>query len=146
RQARPQAQAGRVRRPRRRRRDRAGGGAVMRASILVAALVGAAAAMPSAAFAAGTVPVDPGASALEGQLQAAAEAATPSIVQIRTSDGLGSGVVLDAQGDVVTNAHVVGRDKKVKVILSDGSKHEGLVRGSFPTGDLAAVRIVGATP
>jgi S1-C subfamily serine protease len=41
---------------------------------------------------------------------------------------------------------VVDRDKKVKVVLADGSKHDAVVRGSFPTGDLAAVRILGATP
>jgi len=32
----------------------------------------------------------------------------PSVVQIETSSGLGSGVVFDSGGDVVTNAHVVG--------------------------------------
>ena len=70
----------------------------------------------------------------------------PSIVEIRSSVGLGSGVVLDAQGDVVTNAHVVGHAKKVTVVLADGSKHDGTVAGSFPTSDVAAVKITGATP
>jgi putative serine protease PepD len=32
----------------------------------------------------------------------------PSVVEISTSSGLGSGVVFDAQGDIVTNDHVVG--------------------------------------
>ena len=32
----------------------------------------------------------------------------PSVVQISTSEGSGSGVVYDAKGDIVTNAHVVG--------------------------------------
>ena len=32
----------------------------------------------------------------------------PSVVQIRTPDGLGSGVVLDTNGNIVTNAHVAG--------------------------------------
>ena len=30
------------------------------------------------------------------------------MVQIRTPDGLGSGVVLDTDGNIVTNAHVAG--------------------------------------
>ena len=33
----------------------------------------------------------------------------PSVVLIRTPDGLGSGVVLDRSGNIVTNAHVAGR-------------------------------------
>src|SRR6185503_19458514 len=33
---------------------------------------------------------------------------SPSVVQIRTPQDLGSGIVFDAAGDVVTNAHVVG--------------------------------------
>jgi S1-C subfamily serine protease len=33
----------------------------------------------------------------------------PSVVLIRTADGLGSGVVLDRAGNIVTNAHVAGR-------------------------------------
>src|SRR5215831_2377212 len=32
----------------------------------------------------------------------------PSVVLIRTSSGLGSGVVLDTKGNIVTNAHVAG--------------------------------------
>ena len=32
----------------------------------------------------------------------------PSVVQIETSEGLGSGIVFDAKGNIVTNAHVVG--------------------------------------
>src|SRR6185295_16412488 len=36
------------------------------------------------------------------------DAVSPSVVQIETSDGLGSGIVFDGKGDIVTNAHVVG--------------------------------------
>ena len=32
---------------------------------------------------------------------------SPSVVQIRTSNGLGSGIVFDSEGDIVTNDHVV---------------------------------------
>ena len=32
----------------------------------------------------------------------------PSVVQITTSEGLGSGIVFDSKGHIVTNAHVVG--------------------------------------
>jgi S1-C subfamily serine protease len=36
----------------------------------------------------------------------------PSVVQIETGSGLGSGIVYDDRGDIVTNAHVVGVDKR----------------------------------
>src|SRR5437868_15285197 len=32
---------------------------------------------------------------------------SPSVVQLRPSNGLGSGIVFDSQGNIVTNAHVV---------------------------------------
>src|SRR5262249_18318346 len=40
---------------------------------------------------------------------AAVRAVLPSVVLIRTADGLGSGVVLDRAGNIVTNAHVAGQ-------------------------------------
>ena len=46
----------------------------------------------------------------------------PSVVQIRTASGLGSGVVFDAQGNIVTNAHVVGSSKQFEVTLPSSSK------------------------
>ena len=46
----------------------------------------------------------------------------PSVVEIRTSSGLGSGVVFDSSGDIVTNAHVVGDATAFQVFLSDSAK------------------------
>src|SRR4051812_22995351 len=43
--------------------------------------------------------------------EAAARTALPSVVQIQRSNGLGSGVVMDGSGDIVTNAHVVAGEK-----------------------------------
>jgi S1-C subfamily serine protease len=37
---------------------------------------------------------------------------SPAVVQIQTSVGLGSGVVYDDKGDIVTNAHVVGNARR----------------------------------
>src|SRR5882762_129479 len=39
----------------------------------------------------------------------------PSVVLIRTENGLGSGVVLDTKGNIVTNAHVAGNATKFQV-------------------------------
>src|SRR5262249_23692975 len=69
---------------------------------------------------------------------------SPSVVQIETSQGLGSGVVYDGKGDIVTNAHVVGSAKNVTVTLSNGSRHSGTVVGTFPPNDVAVVHVDGA--
>src|SRR3954449_9065651 len=45
---------------------------------------------------------------------------SPSVVQIQTTEGLGSGIVFDTKGDVVTNAHVVGTATKFVVTTSTG--------------------------
>ena len=70
---------------------------------------------------------------------------SPSVVQIQTSSGLGSGVVYDGKGNIVTNAHVVGGARSFTITLADGS-HPGTLVGSFPADDLAVVHVQGATP
>jgi putative serine protease PepD len=72
----------------------------------------------------------------------------PSVVEIRTSTGLGSGVVLDADGDIVTNAHVVGDSASFQV-LSDtpagrGDPLRAALVGSCPAYDLAVIRVSAA--
>jgi len=72
--------------------------------------------------------------------------ALPSVVQIRSQSGLGSGVVFDVDGHVVTNAHVVEGFSRFKVTLSDGTVHDASLKGSYPQGDLAVVQLEGARP
>jgi putative serine protease PepD len=74
---------------------------------------------------------------------AAAKVGLASVVQIRHESGLGSGVVLDGDGDIVTNAHVVAGGKSYKVVTPDGKEHPATLRGSFPQGDIAVVRVSG---
>ncbi|TWB94978.1 S1-C subfamily serine protease [Synechococcus sp. Ace-Pa] len=57
--------------------------------------------------------------------------------------GQGSGVVIDANGLVLTNAHVVERADVVEVTLADGRQVDGSVVGADPVTDLAVVRIPG---
>src|SRR3954454_18431640 len=66
----------------------------------------------------------------------------PSVVEIQSSTGLGSGVVYDKQGNVVTNAHVTGSDMQFQVLASGsaGPLPATLV-GSFPANDLAVIRV-----
>jgi len=59
--------------------------------------------------------------------------------------GSGSGVIVDKQGLIVTNNHVVGDAKEVEVRLSNRSKFVGQVIGRDPDTDLAIVQITPAT-
>jgi putative serine protease PepD len=72
--------------------------------------------------------------------------ALPSVVQIRSPRGLGSGVVLDGAGHVVTNAHVVAGAHSFRVTLADGSQDSATLRGAFAQGDLAVVELHAARP
>ena len=66
----------------------------------------------------------------------------PSVVLIRTTQGLGSGVVLDDAGHIVTNAHVTGTATSFQVQLADNPKpRPGQLVGIYPAGDLAVIRV-----
>jgi putative serine protease PepD len=65
----------------------------------------------------------------------------PSVVVIETASGLGSGVVFDTKGDIVTNNHVVDGSTKFTVTLSDGQKLPGTLVGNYPAGDLAVIHV-----
>jgi S1-C subfamily serine protease len=58
--------------------------------------------------------------------------------------GQGSGFIIDREGIILTNAHVVDRADKVTVILKDGRSLEGKVRGVDAVTDLAVVKVSGA--
>ena len=81
----------------------------------------------------------------QDQLIRVVDAISPAVVQIQTADGLGSGVVYDGKGDIVTNAHVVGNFKTFKITLANGT-FDGTLVGTFPADDLAVVHVKGATP
>jgi S1-C subfamily serine protease len=69
----------------------------------------------------------------------------PGVVQIlvTTASGqaLGSGVVIDARGYIVTNNHVVANASSIQVTLSDGTQMVGQVAGTDSVDDLAVVKI-----
>jgi S1-C subfamily serine protease len=55
--------------------------------------------------------------------------------------GAGTGFVIDEDGHILTNAHVVGQAQKVQVVLRDGRSLDGWVLGSDPVTDVAVVKI-----
>jgi S1-C subfamily serine protease len=66
----------------------------------------------------------------------------PSVVLISTTEGLGSGVVLDKAGNIVTNAHVVGQATSFKVQVSgDPAPRTATLVGKYQPDDLAVIRV-----
>jgi putative serine protease PepD len=70
---------------------------------------------------------------------------SPSVVQIETSEGLGSGIVFDKKGDIVTNNHVVGTSKTFTVTTSTGRQLKGTLVGTFAADDLAVIEVGGGS-
>jgi serine protease Do len=55
--------------------------------------------------------------------------------------GLGSGVIIDPEGHILTNEHVVQGADRITVTLPDGREFPGEIRGTDPRSDLAVVKI-----
>ena len=138
-------------------RKRRGMGAVVTAAVL-AGLVGGGAGFggayallgdhPSASLA--SAPQGSNAvNAAPGSVTAAAQTVMPSTVDIRTTvaqgEAEGSGVVLDANGDILTNNHVVAGARDISVTMSDGSEHPATVVGTSPSYDIAVIRLQGVS-
>ncbi len=106
--------------------------------------VGAAAADSGASGTAPTAtpgPVVPGSYAGPASYAGVVRQVLPSVVLIRTPDGLGSGVVLDRSGNIVTNAHVAGNATKFQVqVAGDTAPRTARLVGTYPPDDLAVIR------
>src|ERR1700719_3201615 len=60
------------------------------------------------------------------------------------SQAEGAGIVVDTQGDILTNAHVVDGASQVQVAFSDGHTATGQVKGVDQSADLAVVQVSGS--
>ena len=109
------------------------------APVAAAATTGAsAAATPPNPAATGGVP-------LQDEYVSTIRQVLPSVVEIRTSAGLGSGVIYDTAGHIVTNAHVVGTATTFQVYLSGSvTPLPARLTGSYPPDDLAVIQVTGA--
>jgi putative serine protease PepD len=87
-----------------------------------------------------------GAAAVQAQFQDVVSKVSSQVVQVQTTQGLGSGVVYDDRGDIVTNAHVAGSSKRFVVTLHDGKRHQATLVGTDPGNDVAVIRMSGVTP
>jgi len=64
-----------------------------------------------------------------------------SVVSIRSSTSAGSGIIIDNQGLILTNSHVVGRSPEVTIVLADGRQFQGRVISASTDPDLALIRL-----
>ena len=72
----------------------------------------------------------------------------PATVMIQVGRGTGSGFVIDQEGRIVTNNHVVAdaaNGSRIRVIFSDGRRYSALMVGRSPSYDLAVIKVSGAT-
>lgn len=76
--------------------------------------------------------------------------ANPAIVTVvnQLSNGVasGSGFIIDAQGHIVTNNHVVEGTQALQVIYYDGTKASARLVGTDPVNDVAVIQVSGAVP
>ncbi len=107
----------------------------------VTVLVGFTAARSTRATVASGSVAPGGALALQNSFVSVVRKVLPSVVQIQTSAGLGSGIIFDSKGDIVTNAHVVGSATTFSVTTSNLRRVTGKLVGSFVDDDLAVIKI-----
>ncbi|MGZ6640811.1 MAG: S1C family serine protease [Solirubrobacteraceae bacterium] len=116
--------------------------AVAAGAVAAGALIGgdAGGSSVSALPAVSGAPVKP----VKGQSQAGAiyAKASPAVVSVRTGSGSGTGFLINRDGTIVTNAHVVGSANRVIVRFGpDGASIDAAVRGVDASSDLAVLRI-----
>ncbi len=78
-----------------------------------------------------------------GNIAAVAALLSPSVVQLESDTGLGSGVIFDSSGLILTAAHVLDGADTIRVRLADGRLLPGTVVGTHPTTDVGVVSIEG---
>src|SRR5215831_17387748 len=152
-----QRRSGQGRLPGRRcRRHALGTGTAAALALVAAACVGCtssgsgaapAATITVTATATATVPaaVTGGGASLQQDYASTIRRVLPSVVEIKTASGLGSGVVYDTAGHIVTNAHVVGSATSFQVVLAGSAKPlPAQLTGSYPPDDLAVIKVTGA--
>jgi serine protease Do len=69
------------------------------------------------------------------------ERVSPAVVSITNAKGLGSGFVIDAQGYIVTNNHVMSGLNEAEVRFSDGTKYKARLIGRDEATDIALLKV-----
>ena len=114
------------------------------ALVAALALAGCGAATASSAGSPAPAPAvatSPSALALQQAFVQVVKQVGPSVVLLQTDQGLGSGIVFDATGDIVTNAHVVQGAGGFQVTLANGDQRRARLVGAFAADDLAVLHV-----
>lgn len=81
----------------------------------------------------------------EAQQEAAIAKVEPGVVELKVTtvqgQQIGSGVIIDTKGDIVTNNHVISGEQSIVAVLSNGSTEQAQLIGTSASNDLAVVRI-----
>ena len=134
---------------------RAGFGAIILAVAVGGGATGAAVAtaLDDSPSTSAAVDLTGAASAPVQSLAKVAAAVQPSVVSVQVTTaqggGEGSGVILDSDGTIVTNNHVVNGAETVRVSFTDGTSTSATVVGTDPANDLAVIKadgVSGLTP
>jgi len=100
---------------------------------------------PTTTSSPGTIPGN----SLDAVREAVVEKVRPAVVQINIvtsrGEGLGSGVILDSRGYIVTNNHVVTGAQRIQVTLFDGTSLAAQLVGTDSLDDLAVVKVAPTT-
>ena len=84
-------------------------------------------------------------STIEAQQETAIAKIEPAVVElvVTTSQGeqIGSGVIIDSKGDIVTNYHIVNGENSITAVLYNGNKEQAQLVGTSTSNDLAVVHI-----
>ncbi|MGZ3628649.1 MAG: S1C family serine protease [Ktedonobacteraceae bacterium] len=84
-------------------------------------------------------------SMVEAQQEAAIAKVEPAVVELdvttATGEQIGSGVIIDSKGDIVTNYHIVNGEDSITVVLYNGNKVQAQLVGTNTSDDLAVVHI-----
>jgi putative serine protease PepD len=85
------------------------------------------------------------ASTIEAQQEAAIAKIEPAVIElvVTTTQGeqIGSGVIIDSKGDVITNYHIVNGENSITAVLYNGNKEPAQLVGTSASNDLAVVHI-----
>lgn len=146
--------------PQRPGRDRARGAAIFALTCLLAIVFGVGlfsgwtfahtygspgAALPAATSTTSTLPKSSDLNILEAAQEQAIAKTLPAVVELRgelpQGVSVGSGVIIDSQGNIVTNNHVINGASSLTVTFSNGTSQTARVIGTDPSHDLAVVRI-----
>jgi putative serine protease PepD len=118
------------------------GGLVVAVAVVALALAGAIGDDDDEGPPVATVRTSPRAAPPVDPVRAVYDRASRAVVSVQRDAGAGSGFVIDDDGTIVTNAHVVGDARDVTVSFGDhGKRVDARVTGRDPSSDLAVLRI-----